>query len=450
MTSSTANPMKSLRHRAMAGGVWTMFGFGLGQAVRLISNLIMTRLLLPEAFGLMAIATAIYVWIGMMSDFGINASIIRSKASEHSNFLKTAFTLQVSRDGLIACVMGIVGIVIVILQTNGVTKEGTIYDDSRLSGFIWLICISIIITAFKSIKDPLAQREMNLKPLIGLEICGQVLGLLTMVLSVSLGAGVFSLAIGMIGSAIFRTAGSYLLLKGPPSRFGFKREHFNEIFNYGKWLLLGSFFGFIATKGNQVLFGFLFEKIIFSFFAIATIWITAAETIAATILQRIAFPAFSEIYREDKTRLANAYRSLRNIADIGCIVMFLGIFLFADFVFGILYSEEYTDVSYYLKLLSPLVLFLPYRLLNIILLAAGDSKRFTAISAAPAFALVILGPVIFHYFGEKGAVVFVGLLQIFSLPFTMMFSSRLITLNYFREAMPAVVAILAGVYLLSS
>jgi len=450
MTSSAANPTKSLRHRVMAGGAWTMLGFGLGQVIRLVSNLIMTRLLLPEAFGLMAIATAIYVWIGMMSDFGVNASIIRSKASENSHFLRTAFALQVGRDSLIAVAMAIVGLLIAILQETGMTKEGTIYADPRLSSFLWLICISIIITAFKSIKDPLAQRAMNLKPLIGLEIGSQIIGLIIMVLSVALGAGPFSLAIGMIGAAAFRTAGGYLILDGPPSRFGFKREHFREIFNYGKWLLLGSFFGFIAGKGHQVLFGYLFDTTVFSLFAIAVIWLTATETIVATILQRIAYPAFSEIYREDSARLANAYQPLRNIADMGCAAMFLGVYLCADTIFGIMYSEEYSDVSYYLKLLSLLILFLPYRLLNTVLLAAGDSKHFTFIAAAPAFAFVLLAPVMFNYFGEKGAIVFTGLLQLFSLPLTWKFSSRLIKLNWVREIIPAAFAVLAGVYLIVS
>ncbi|MFG0298526.1 MAG: polysaccharide biosynthesis protein, partial [Phycisphaerales bacterium JB047] len=46
-----------LRARALRGSGWTLGGFGASQVLRLVSNLILTRLLFPEAFGLMSLAT---------------------------------------------------------------------------------------------------------------------------------------------------------------------------------------------------------------------------------------------------------------------------------------------------------------------------------------------------------------------------------------------------------
>src|SRR5688572_4183028 len=47
----------SLRSRTIRGSAWTMGGYGAGQVLRFASNLILTRLLAPEMFGLMALVS---------------------------------------------------------------------------------------------------------------------------------------------------------------------------------------------------------------------------------------------------------------------------------------------------------------------------------------------------------------------------------------------------------
>ena len=42
-----------LGQRMMGGAAWTMVGFAYGNALRLLSTVIVTRLLSPEAYGLM-------------------------------------------------------------------------------------------------------------------------------------------------------------------------------------------------------------------------------------------------------------------------------------------------------------------------------------------------------------------------------------------------------------
>ena len=54
-----------LRARALRGTALTFLGFGAQQFLRLLSNLILTRLLFPEAFGLMALAGLVMVATGL-------------------------------------------------------------------------------------------------------------------------------------------------------------------------------------------------------------------------------------------------------------------------------------------------------------------------------------------------------------------------------------------------
>jgi O-antigen/teichoic acid export membrane protein len=62
----------SLDARFMRSSVFTLGGYGMGQVLRLASNLILTRILFPEAFGMMALVSVIMQGLAMFSDVGVS------------------------------------------------------------------------------------------------------------------------------------------------------------------------------------------------------------------------------------------------------------------------------------------------------------------------------------------------------------------------------------------
>src|SRR5579862_3244895 len=87
----------SLRNLAVRGTVWTIVGFGSSQVLRLAFNLILTRLLFPELFGLMALVWAILYGITLFCDIGIGPAVVRDPHGDTPVFLNTAWTLQILR-----------------------------------------------------------------------------------------------------------------------------------------------------------------------------------------------------------------------------------------------------------------------------------------------------------------------------------------------------------------
>src|SRR6056297_1078407 len=87
----------ALRTRAIKSAIWTVGGIMTSQILRLISNLILTRILFPEAFGTMALVLVFITGLAMFSDLGIHTSIIQNDRSREPAFLNTAWTLQIIR-----------------------------------------------------------------------------------------------------------------------------------------------------------------------------------------------------------------------------------------------------------------------------------------------------------------------------------------------------------------
>ena len=87
----------SLKALAMRGSLWIMGGYGMSQALRMGCNLILTRLLFPEAFGLMTLVNTVLIGLGMFSDVGTNQSVIQNERGEDPAFLNTAWTIHIIR-----------------------------------------------------------------------------------------------------------------------------------------------------------------------------------------------------------------------------------------------------------------------------------------------------------------------------------------------------------------
>src|ERR1700676_2145372 len=89
--------MKLATDKLVNGAVWTVGAFGLGQAIRLATNVVLARLLAPELFGMMLIVNTLTTGIHLFSDVGIPQNIIRSPNAYDPRFYNTAWSLQIIR-----------------------------------------------------------------------------------------------------------------------------------------------------------------------------------------------------------------------------------------------------------------------------------------------------------------------------------------------------------------
>ena len=89
---------------AKRAAVWTFLGYGGSMALRLLSNMILTRLLFPGAYALMGLAQIFINGLQMLTDVGVQTGIIQSRHGGDANYLNTAWTVQVIR-GLVLCLI---------------------------------------------------------------------------------------------------------------------------------------------------------------------------------------------------------------------------------------------------------------------------------------------------------------------------------------------------------
>ena len=132
--------MKFLRSTSGRGASWTFIGFGTSYAIRLLSTLILTRLLAPEVFGLMSLAWVFLTALAMLSDVGTVPSVIRSPRGDDPDFLDTAWSVQAVRGFCLG--------ILVLLLAWPVSR---LYDEPQLFPILCAVSVLPVLQGLGSI-----------------------------------------------------------------------------------------------------------------------------------------------------------------------------------------------------------------------------------------------------------------------------------------------------------
>ena len=217
---------QSLSGRAARSGAWIGGGFVVQRGLQFASNLILTRLLFPEAFGLMALCSVFLVGLAMFSDLGLKPAIIRDARGTDPDFLNTAWTIQIIR-----------GLVLFVCGCLLAYPISVIYDRAILFPLLATLSTTAAITGFASIKLITAERDLNFRTVTFIQIAGQVVHILTMAILAIYWRSVWALVVGGIVGALTTLAISHAVLCGHRHRLRIDPAAAKTLVHFGESVL---------------------------------------------------------------------------------------------------------------------------------------------------------------------------------------------------------------------
>jgi len=433
----------SLKQRVLRAGAWSFAGYGVGQAIRFGTNLLMTRLLVPEMFGVMAIGNMVMAALAMFSDLGLKQIIIQSKRGNDPLFLNTVWTTQIFRGIVLWLVALSVGLLVYLIDRIGIIPKNSAYADSRLPYVVVALSFTALIAGFQSTKLFEASRNLSLGQVTKNEIIAPVVGLFVMSAWAFFDRSIWALVAGNICTSLVIMVISHAWLSGIKNRLVWDKFAFREIFQFGKWMFLSSILGFFVNNGDRLLLGGLIDATLLGVYIIAFAIFGAVEQLLNRIINDISLSALSEVARAQPVKLkANYYRF--HIV-IGCFAYFCsGILMFSgQTLIGLLYDSRYQQAGWMLEVLATALLVTPFNLAVMCLLALGFANLFAAIIAIRMVCLFVLLPLGYHFFGLSGALWGMVASYFSILPATMYYKIRYHLFDIFKE-LPLLPAWLGG------
>lgn len=383
-----------LRKLAVTGAFWTFAGYGATQALRLGGNLILTRLLFPEAFGLMAIVQVWMVGLQLFSDVGIVPAIIQSKRGDDPDFLNTAWSIQVVR-----------GTTLWICSCFLAWPAAMLYHEPMLQYLLPVTGLNALISGFNATKLATVNRNLSLKRLIAIETISYAIGLLVMILWALYTSTVWSLVGGGILATFIKMIASHQALPGPSNRWHFDRCSFHDLRRFGSWIFLSSIVTFLVGQGDRLLIGYLLDVRFLAFYSLAVGMSSLFHEAFRSIGGRVLFPAYSKVVRENPDNFYRVVRKSRflQIAVSGVIsILFI---IFGKNIMSVLYDTRYADSGWMLQLLAVGQLYHVLESSNVgVLMALGNIKSMTLLLTIQSIVQFITVPVAYYFFGNNGIV----------------------------------------------
>jgi O-antigen/teichoic acid export membrane protein len=299
MTATTG----SLRLRILGAVRWVIVGSAGMHLVRFVGNLVVTRLLAPEMFGLMAIATTVSVIIAMLSDVGLRPATIRSARGSDPAFLDTVWALQIIRGILLWLVAIAVALALAFANHRGWVRSDSTYANPSLPALIIAAGFSSVIIGLASTLSLSAIRRFDTKLPLKLDLVSTIVGILTMIAVAKWSHSVWSLVIGTYASTVCGVVLSHWFMPKPRHRFRLESEALVEILSIGKWLALSSAITVFASNGDRLLLGAFADPKSLGHYAIAFSLVGALSLVLGQVMESVLLPAFCEIARTDPTRL---------------------------------------------------------------------------------------------------------------------------------------------------
>ncbi len=410
---------------------WVVAGSVMTNLIRLLSNLVLTRLLFPEAFGLMLIASTVIVIVAMLSDVGIQQSIVRGSRGEDPVYLDTAWTLQIVRGAVMwfgACCIAL-GLHFAVRW--GWTSAQSTYADPQLPWIIAASSFASVIMGYQATDVASANRRMSLKPMVVLELISQVAGIVLTIVLAWWMKSVWALVISGLASALIYSALSHRIFGIHANRMRIDRQALHELFTFGKWLALSSAVSVFVTNGDRLILAALVSPQVMGLFSIAVTLAGAFDLMIQTLFAKVMLPAFGEVVRNHPARVAEAFFRLRWRIDPLMLSVSGVLFALGPWIVSTLYDARYVEAGQMLQILSLGLVAARFSMVQQVYLALNEPRYQVLLNIARFVAVFVGVPLAFHFHGLIGALLAVALKDLAALPFIFWFNARH-KLNNFR------------------
>ncbi len=405
MTAPVESPLESpletkpeaasaLRRLLIKGSAFEMVGMATSQAIRLGSNLVLSRLLYPQAFGIMAIVNIVNQGLVMFSDAGLHAAVIQSERGEDPHFLNTIFTWQAMRGFVLwfaACLLSI--------------PFAVFYGEPSLRVLMPAGSLAVVILGFHSTAMFTLRRRLSLLPLVLLDVGGQILGVVVMVTWAKLNRSPWALIGGLLSSAVLTTVVSHFLRVGYRNRFEWHKPSAQAMFEFGKWIAGSSMLTFASQQGDRLMLGHFLGTSALGVYSIAVFLSGALGEIISRIASGVLFPAYSRVRAEGHERLRDMYYKTRLATD-GLAMPALGaLCVLGKILVGFLYDHRYVEAGWMLQVLTVRVaLAAIVSPCQFCLFALGRTRDGFSTNLVRVVWLATAVPAGYHFFGVPGLV----------------------------------------------
>jgi O-antigen/teichoic acid export membrane protein len=287
-----------LKQKALNGIVWSGAQIWGGQVISFIVLLVLTRLIKPESFGLVAYASVFIAFIQMFLDQGFGDAIVQRAVLERGH-LDTAFWTNL-----------LTGILLTIACYASSGLIADFFHQPQLTPVLHWLSISLTILGLCAVQQAILRRKLDFKKLALRSLIASIAGGIVGVVLAIMGFGVWSLVAQTLTNAFVGLLVLWNVSSWRP-RFYFSKNYFKDLFSFGSNIVGVNFLNFLNRHLDDILIGYFLGPTALGFYTIAYKLLRTMTSGLTGVTNAVAFPAFSRLQNDPKRMRDAFYRAVQ-------------------------------------------------------------------------------------------------------------------------------------------
>lgn len=329
-----------IRASVRAGATWLTVSNIVCALLHLLQLSILARLLSPHDYALMAITVAIIGLVGLYSEFGASAAIIHDRDTSAEQ-LSTLYWLNV--------ILGVIGAIAITLFSP---FAATFFGEPGLSSILPMTGAVLVISSISGQFRALNQKQLRFRVLAIGDMAAAVIAAASSIALSFAGAGVYSLALGMVAGA---TASAWIHIQSqwrehhPTLRF--KPRSVVGLVRFGMYQVGSDTLNYITGQVDVLVLGRIIGGTPLGYYSTSKQLGSRPLAFVNPIFTKLALPVFSAI-RSDRATVSAAYlQGLRMICGL-TFPIYCALAITADPVVAVFLGEKWADAGPILSVLA--------------------------------------------------------------------------------------------------
>src|SRR5690606_593324 len=229
----------------LKGVYWNGIQMIVNQSASFVIRLVLARILFPEQFGIVGMATVVIGFIQVLNDLGIAAALVQRKEGDlKEEHYHTAFWTGVSWSTTLYLLMSLV-IGPVVAQ---------FYNQDILETLIPVLSLGILFNPVNLVHNAILTKQMDFKKLAFVNNSSNLLSGAISILLAFLGAGVWALVFNYVAMIIFSIPLYFFATKWKP-KFIWSKDAFKDVFGFGIYTTGTNIVNYLANNIDFLFIG---------------------------------------------------------------------------------------------------------------------------------------------------------------------------------------------------
>jgi len=317
----------NLRQQAVKGVLWSAIESWGRQVISFAVFFILARLLGPETFGLIALASIFLAFLQVFFDQGFTQAIVQRQELELEH-LDTAFWANLG-----------ISVLLATLCVIGASFVGNLFKEPQLIPIIRYLSIGLLITAFSSVQNAIFQRKLEFKTLATRSLVAVAIGGVVGITMAFMGFGVWSL----VGQQLSNNLAGVLIIWWvsdwrPKLRFSVR--HFKELFSFGANVMGMNLFYFFSRRSDDFLIGYFLGSSALGYYTVAYRVFSILTELLTSTIAKVTLPTFARL-QHDPERLRNALYQAIQLTSLITFPGFLGTLILAPEIVEVVFGTKW-------------------------------------------------------------------------------------------------------------